>query len=113
MLLNTDGAISARHPEYVCLTFVSQLVSFGLSNEMMVTFKDDSLRSFRHLFLKGYKDHQQGSYALYTKSAVYDHIYFVIHKVLTWWRTTSRSGLQDVRSIKKRFFAFSTSISKT
>lgn len=58
---------------------------------MMVTFKDDNLMSFRHLFLKGYKDHHLGSYALYTKSAVYDHIYFIIHKVLTRWRTTNPS----------------------
>ncbi|KAG8014248.1 Mucolipin-3 [Nibea albiflora] len=45
-----------------------QLVSFGLSNEMMVTFKDDNLMTFRHLFLKGYKDHRLGSYDLYTKA---------------------------------------------
>lgn len=63
--------------------FSPQLVSFGLSNEMMVTFKDDNLMTFRHLFLKGYKDHHSGSYALYTKSDVYDHIFFIIDKVLT------------------------------
>lgn len=63
--------------------FFPQLVSFGLSNEMMVTFKDDNLMTFRHLFLKGYKDHHSGSYALYTKSEVYDHIFFIIDKVLT------------------------------
>ncbi|KAM9719899.1 mucolipin-3 [Menidia menidia] len=57
-----------------------QLVSFGLSNEMMVTFKNDNLMTFRHLFLKGYKDHQQGSYALYTKTDVYDHIRFIINR---------------------------------
>ncbi|XP_073347769.1 mucolipin-3 [Pagrus major] len=57
-----------------------QLVSFGLSNEMMVTFKDENLVTFRHLFLKGYKDHRLGSYALYTKDDVYDHIYYVINR---------------------------------
>ncbi|XP_036940867.1 mucolipin-3 [Acanthopagrus latus] len=56
-----------------------QLVSFGLSNEMMVTFKDENLMTFRHLFLKGYKDHRVGSYALYTKDDVYDHIYYIIN----------------------------------
>ncbi|TWW73757.1 mucolipin-3 isoform X1 [Takifugu flavidus] len=60
----------------------AQLVSFGLSNEMMVTFKDDNLMTFRHLFLKGYKDHHSGSYALYTKSDVYDHIFFIIDKYI-------------------------------
>ncbi|KAE8290778.1 Mucolipin-3 Transient receptor potential channel mucolipin 3 [Larimichthys crocea] len=59
-----------------------QLVSFGLSNEMMVTFKDDNLMTFRHLFLKGYKDHRLGSYDLYTKADVYDHIYYVIDRYL-------------------------------
>uniref|UniRef100_A0A671VPZ3 Mucolipin TRP cation channel 3 n=1 Tax=Sparus aurata TaxID=8175 RepID=A0A671VPZ3_SPAAU len=58
-----------------------QLVSFGLSNEMMVTFKDENLMTFRHLFLKGYKDHRVGSYALYTKDDVYDHIYYIINTV--------------------------------
>ncbi|XP_019122686.1 mucolipin-3 isoform X2 [Larimichthys crocea] len=59
-----------------------QLVSFGLSNEMMVTFKDDNLMTFRHLFLKGYKDHRLGSYDLYTKADVYAHIYYVIDRYL-------------------------------
>ncbi|XP_068427544.1 mucolipin-3 [Clinocottus analis] len=59
-----------------------QLVSFGLSNEMMVTFKDGNLMTFRHLFLKGYKDHQMGSYALYTKADVYDHIHHIINRYI-------------------------------
>lgn len=80
--------------EVVCFPwFLSlvQLVTFGLSNEMMVTFKDDNLMTFRHLFLKGYKDHRSGSYALYTKSDLYDHIYFIIDKVLTGRRTTGQN----------------------
>uniref|UniRef100_A0A665WD08 Mucolipin 3a n=1 Tax=Echeneis naucrates TaxID=173247 RepID=A0A665WD08_ECHNA len=56
-----------------------QLVSFGLSNEMMVTFKDENLVTFRHLFLKGFKDHRQESYSLYTKADVYDHIHYIIN----------------------------------
>ncbi|KAM6990118.1 mucolipin-3 [Tautogolabrus adspersus] len=59
-----------------------QLVSFGLSNEMMVTFKEENLMTFRHLFLKGYKDHRLGSYALYTKADVYDHMYYIINRYL-------------------------------
>uniref|UniRef100_A0A3B3UK32 Mucolipin TRP cation channel 3 n=1 Tax=Poecilia latipinna TaxID=48699 RepID=A0A3B3UK32_9TELE len=53
----------------------AQLVLFGLSNEMMATFKEDNLMTFEHLFLKGFKDHWQGNYALYTKADLYDHIY--------------------------------------
>ena len=59
----------------------SKLVSFGLSNEMMVTFKDENLMTFRHLFLKGYKDQRLGKYAVYTKTDIYDHIDFIIDKV--------------------------------
>lgn len=63
-------------------------MSFGLSNEMMVTFKEENLMTFRHLFLKGYKDHRLGSYALYTKADVYDHIYYIIDKVPTFYLIT-------------------------
>ena len=82
---------------------------------MMVSLKDDSLTSFRHLFLKGYEDRRQGSYALYTKPAVYEHIHFIIHKVLTRGRMTSRSKvpLTLTTSKKNNFFAFSTSTSKS
>ena len=66
----------------IIFPFSNQLVSFGLSNEMMVTFKDENLSAFRHLFLKAYKDHRLGGYALYTKADVYDHIYYIIDKVL-------------------------------
>ncbi|KAL7386884.1 hypothetical protein ABVT39_015119 [Epinephelus coioides] len=59
-----------------------QLVSFGLSNEMMVTFKDENLMTFRHLFLKGYKDHHMGSYALYRKADVYDHVHYIINRYI-------------------------------
>ncbi|KAM3866243.1 uncharacterized protein ACN63O_009919 [Diretmus argenteus] len=60
-----------------------QLVSFGLSNEMMVTFKDENLMTFRHLFLKGYKDQRLGRYALYTKIDVYDHIHYIINRYIS------------------------------
>ncbi|XP_041752973.1 mucolipin-3 [Coregonus clupeaformis] len=55
-----------------------QLVSFGLSNEMMVTFKEENLMVFKHLFLKEYKDQHVDRYAVYTKTDVYDHIYYII-----------------------------------
>lgn len=48
---------------------------------MMVTFKDENLMAFRHLFLKGYKDHGLGTYVLYTKADVYDRIYYIIDRV--------------------------------
>ncbi|KAM8850355.1 mucolipin-3 [Spinachia spinachia] len=60
----------------------AQLVTFGLSNEMMVTFKEESLLTFRHVFLKGYQGHRPGGYALYTKAEVYDHIGHVVHRFI-------------------------------
>ncbi|XP_071348259.1 mucolipin-3-like [Trachinotus anak] len=66
-----------------------QLVSFGLSNEMMVTFKDENLMTFRHLFLKGYKDHRMGSYALYTKADVYEHIDYIINRYINLQNLTA------------------------
>ncbi|XP_067308378.1 mucolipin-3 isoform X2 [Pseudorasbora parva] len=58
-----------------------QLVSFGLSNEMMVTFKEENLIAFKHFFLKSYKDSNK-DYALYTKHEVHDHILYTIRRYL-------------------------------
>ncbi|KAJ8408510.1 hypothetical protein AAFF_G00259240 [Aldrovandia affinis] len=55
-----------------------QLVLFGLSNQMVVTFKEENLISFQHLFLKGYTDQSSRTYAVYTQTEVYEHIYFII-----------------------------------
>ncbi|XP_076026331.1 mucolipin-3 [Genypterus blacodes] len=57
-----------------------QLVSFGLSNQMVVTFKEENLMTFKHLFLKGYVDGGMDSYALYRQADVYDHINYVIEQ---------------------------------
>ncbi|KAI1891991.1 hypothetical protein AGOR_G00149400 [Albula goreensis] len=57
-----------------------QLVSFGLSNQMVVAFKEENLISFKHLFLKGYTDQSSASYAVYTQTDVYEHIDFVIYQ---------------------------------
>ncbi|KAJ8012250.1 hypothetical protein DPEC_G00066730 [Dallia pectoralis] len=59
-----------------------QLVSFGLSNEMMVTFKDENLVVFKHLFLKEYQDQRVDRYAVYTKMDVYNHIDYIIQKFI-------------------------------
>lgn len=91
-------------------------MSFGLSNEMMVTFKEENLMTFRHLFLKGYKDHRSGSYALYTQADVYDHIYYIINKVPTFYLITlsviSQGFLCSIFLSIFDFF-FSTSVSRT
>ncbi|XP_017276029.1 mucolipin-3 [Kryptolebias marmoratus] len=55
-----------------------QLVSFGLSNQLVVTFKEESLMSFQHLFLKDFADGDIDTYALYRQADVYDHIEYII-----------------------------------
>lgn len=59
----------------------SQLVSFGLSNQMVVTFKEENLMTFRHLFLKDYVDGGTATYAVYRQADVYDHIDYIIAQV--------------------------------
>ncbi|XP_027883753.1 mucolipin-3 isoform X2 [Xiphophorus couchianus] len=55
-----------------------QLVLFGLSNQMVVTFKEENLLTFKHLFLKDYVDGGMEAYAVYRQADVYDHIDYII-----------------------------------
>ncbi|XP_034035401.1 mucolipin-3 isoform X2 [Thalassophryne amazonica] len=55
-----------------------QLVSFGLSNQRVVTFKEENLLTFKHLFLKNYIDGSMDTYAVYRQADVYDHIDYII-----------------------------------
>ncbi|KAM3620317.1 uncharacterized protein V6R79_021455 [Siganus canaliculatus] len=57
-----------------------QLVSFGLSNQMVVSFTEENLQTFKHLFLKDYVDGQMAKYAVYRQADVYDHIDYVIEQ---------------------------------
>uniref|UniRef100_A0A670IKJ3 Mucolipin TRP cation channel 3 n=1 Tax=Podarcis muralis TaxID=64176 RepID=A0A670IKJ3_PODMU len=59
-----------------------QLVVFGLSNQMVVEFKEENTVAFKHLFLKGYTDRLDDTYAVYTQMDVYDQIYFAINQYL-------------------------------
>ncbi|XP_038601311.1 mucolipin-3 isoform X2 [Tachyglossus aculeatus] len=59
-----------------------QLVFFGLSNQMVVAFKEENTITFKHLFLKGYTDGMDDTYAVYTQTDVYDQIFFAIHQFL-------------------------------
>lgn len=64
--------------KYKCLF---QLVVFGLSNQMVVAFKEENTVAFKHLFLKGYMDRMDDTYAVYTQTDVYDQIFFAINQV--------------------------------
>ncbi|XP_054646067.1 mucolipin-3 isoform X2 [Dunckerocampus dactyliophorus] len=57
-----------------------QLVSFGLSNQMVVTFKEENLMTFQHLFLKDFADGSVDTYAVYRQADVYDHINYIIEQ---------------------------------
>uniref|UniRef100_A0A673GXK0 Mucolipin extracytosolic domain-containing protein n=1 Tax=Sinocyclocheilus rhinocerous TaxID=307959 RepID=A0A673GXK0_9TELE len=48
-----------------------QLVLFGLSNQMVVQFKEENLMAFRHLFLKSFTDSSTDTYSVYTQHDVY------------------------------------------
>ncbi|XP_057649427.1 mucolipin-3 isoform X1 [Chionomys nivalis] len=59
-----------------------QLVLFGLSNQMVVAFKEENTIAFKHLFLKGYMDRMEDTYAVYTQSDVYDQVLFAVNQYL-------------------------------
>lgn len=58
-----------------------QLVLFGLSNQVVVTFKEENTMTFKHLFLKDYDESSDNSFAVYTQQDVYDHIFYAVEQV--------------------------------
>lgn len=67
---------------FFCPNSAPQLVLFGLSNQIVVTFKEENTAAFKHLFLKGYKDNSPQ--AVHTQQEMYDHIQFAIDQVFLW-----------------------------
>ncbi|KAM6972586.1 mucolipin-1a [Aplochiton taeniatus] len=59
-----------------------QLVLFGLSNQMVVTFKEENTMTFKHLFLKDYDEASDDTFAVYKQIDVYDHIFYAIKQYL-------------------------------
>ncbi|XP_052449063.1 mucolipin-3 isoform X1 [Carassius gibelio] len=59
-----------------------QLVSFGLSNQMVVQFKEENLMAFRHLFLKSFTESSANTYSVYTRHDVYTHITYTVNQFL-------------------------------
>ncbi|XP_040043181.2 mucolipin-1a [Gasterosteus aculeatus] len=66
----------------------AQLVLFGLSNQVVVTFKEENTVTFRHLFLKDYDESSYDSYAVYTQEDVYEHLFYAVEKYLVLPETT-------------------------
>ncbi|XP_062973894.1 mucolipin-2 [Elgaria multicarinata webbii] len=60
----------------------TQLVLFGLRNQLVVSFKEENTMAFKHLFLKNYSgvDEDDYSCSVYTQQDVYDSIFFAINQ---------------------------------
>ncbi|XP_063154270.1 mucolipin-2 isoform X1 [Candoia aspera] len=60
----------------------TQLILFGLSNQLVVSFKEENTMAFKHLFLKNYSgvDEDDYSCSVYTQQDVYDSIFFAINQ---------------------------------
>ncbi|KAM4021545.1 mucolipin-2 isoform 2-T2 [Anomaloglossus baeobatrachus] len=58
----------------------TQLILFGLSNQLVVSFKEENTAAFKHLFLKGYTGVDEDDYSrtVYTQKDLYDGIFYVI-----------------------------------
>ncbi|KAJ8332123.1 hypothetical protein SKAU_G00428880 [Synaphobranchus kaupii] len=65
-----------------------QLVLFGLSNQMVVTFNEENTVSFKNIFLKDYNEDSDEPLAVYTQSDVYSHIQYAIEQYLALPETT-------------------------
>ncbi|KAK9535637.1 hypothetical protein VZT92_008007 [Zoarces viviparus] len=57
-----------------------QLVLFGLSNQMVVTFKEENTATFKHLFLKAYQD--GAPQAVHTQEELYSRIHFAVEQYM-------------------------------
>ncbi|XP_068879056.1 mucolipin-2 isoform X1 [Aphelocoma coerulescens] len=64
------------------LMVTTQLVFFGLSNQLVVSFKEENTIAFKHLFLKGYSGTDEDDYScsIYTQQDAYDSIFYVINQ---------------------------------
>lgn len=66
----------------------AQLVLFGLSNQVVVTFKEENTMTFKNLFLKDYDESTDDTFAVYTQNDVYDHMFYAVDQYLALPETT-------------------------
>uniref|UniRef100_A0A2K6MEL4 Mucolipin TRP cation channel 1 n=1 Tax=Rhinopithecus bieti TaxID=61621 RepID=A0A2K6MEL4_RHIBE len=64
------------------LVVTVQLILFGLSNQLAVTFREENTIAFRHLFLLGYSDGADDTFAAYTREQLYQAIFHAVDQVL-------------------------------
>ncbi|XP_015234141.1 PREDICTED: mucolipin-2 [Cyprinodon variegatus] len=58
----------------------TQLILFGLNNQLVVAYKEETTMALKNLFLKGYTgvDEDDYSIAVYTQNAVFDRLFYVL-----------------------------------
>ncbi|XP_029004691.1 mucolipin-2 [Betta splendens] len=58
----------------------TQLILFGLNNQLVVSYKEETTMALKHLFLKGYSGVDEDDYcvAVYTQRAVYDGLFYAL-----------------------------------
>ncbi|XP_077461506.1 mucolipin-1-like [Stigmatopora argus] len=66
----------------------AQLVLFGLSNQVVVNFKEENTMTFKYLFLKDFDESSDNSLAVYTQKDVYEHIFYAVDQYLALPETT-------------------------
>lgn len=72
---------------------------------MVVTFKEENLLTFKHLFLKDYVDGSMDTYAVYRQADAYDHIDHIIRQVgFSVVAKKPKKGWMSVYFDHRRFF---------
>ncbi|XP_032428896.1 mucolipin-2 isoform X1 [Xiphophorus hellerii] len=58
----------------------TQLILFGLNNQLVVAYKEETTMALKNLFLKGYTgvDEDDYSVAVYTQQAVFDSLFYIL-----------------------------------
>ncbi|XP_068176252.1 mucolipin-2 [Antennarius striatus] len=62
------------------IMITTQLILFGLNNQLVVSYKEENEMAFKNLFLKGYSgvDEDDYSISVYTQHDVYDSLFYVL-----------------------------------
>lgn len=63
---------------------------FGLNNQLVVSYREESMVALKNLFIKDYSGEDEDDYsaAVYSQQDVYDSLFYVVEQVrsepLTW-----------------------------
>ncbi|XP_008406348.1 mucolipin-2 [Poecilia reticulata] len=80
----------------------TQLILFGLNNQLVVAYKEETTIALKNLFLKGYTgvDEDDYSVAVYTQKAVFDSLFYVLDQASTEIKATQ----MEIRTQLLTFF---------